>query len=205
MEYGNIVAVLTSCVRRSPWKCRPHSDFPPEFTFKVALLIATISRLYNFGSIGSACQLNCLYRLLVAWHKGTQQFVFGMILTPVKKRPLAHFVRLVYRPLRPLDHVSIPQCNARLVCFGIWRHRASGLLIYNNDGLSLLTFWLVVFHCFGSMIYRRYDHSCRWSEKSVAINRDRTYRHRRFTQPNSRAGDSVSAIDLGVFRLKENC
>ena len=30
-------------------------------------------------------------------------------------------------PLRPLDHVSIPQCNARLVCFGIWRHRASGL------------------------------------------------------------------------------
>ena len=29
------------------------------------------------------------------------------------------FRRLVYRPLRPLDHVSIPQCNARLVCFGI--------------------------------------------------------------------------------------
>ena len=29
------------------------------------------------------------------------------------------FRRLVYRPLRPLDHVSIPQCNTRLVCFGV--------------------------------------------------------------------------------------
>ena len=130
-EYGNIVAVLTSCVHRSPWKFRPHSDVPREFTFKVSLLIATVSRLYNFGSIGNACRLSCLCRLLVAWHKGTQQFVFGMILMLVKKRPLTHFV---YRPLHPLDHISIPQCNTHLVCFGIWRHRTSGLLgtIYSN-------------------------------------------------------------------------
>ena len=63
--------------------------------------IATARCFFNFGSIGNACQtqllvpftggmtqgdllamhakLNCLCRLLLAWHRGRQQFVFGMI------------------------------------------------------------------------------------------------------------------------------
>ena len=111
--------ILTSYVRRPLWKCRPPSDVPREFTFTVSFLIATAQRFFNFGSPGNI-YANSTVCVVYWWYDiGARNNSCLAWYLPVKKWPLTHFVRLVYRPLRLQDPASIPQCNSRLVRFGL--------------------------------------------------------------------------------------
>ena len=54
--------------------------------------------------------------ILVAWYKGTQQFVFGMIM-PVKKRPLTHFVTACLPSASPAGPRIYPTMQSALGLF----------------------------------------------------------------------------------------
>ena len=52
-----------------------------NLTCRLSFRIKTTQHFPGFHSAANTCQLKCLYRLLVAWQYGTQELVFGMIIT----------------------------------------------------------------------------------------------------------------------------